>query len=429
MNETRAIDACRELLTHLNNVNFPFTELRPKPLTPEKCFMGDYDFLYDGTKKSDLVRDIVYFLKSKKASFFILRKDQQKLQVQIFDQETGQKIILEFWTASVISVSIGAFTYSTALTWHDFERFIYSTKDGYKIDPNVRALIYSTHLKARKKDLKKTEVVERLKYFKEHCLPEGPEYGQLNEILENLAHGKENLKDGNRKTLAILKEIGAYRPLKTFFYAIGIKARSIFPMVKSPRIMTLEGPDGTGKSTLLKKVIKNKDFHTKYYKFKDLYRKHNGIDKLIRKYYPDRSLKRNQIDERVAGVHFLSSAIVFFFLRIFNFRKLFILDRYFYDLLLRGIRYKNQKGHEVWWHKIGCLIAPRPHCFFILDVPYEIAKQRKNEISEGDWDLIFDNYMKCYFTKPSKYLAVCNTDTTLENSVSFFNFVKKAIQK
>ena len=429
MDETNALEACRQLLGHLNKLNFPFAELRPKPLTPEVCFSGDYDFLYDGKKKPELIREIVLFLKYKGASFVILRKNHQKLQVQVFDYASGQKIILEFWSAAVISPSLGAFNYSSALSWHDLEKFISSTNDDYRINPNIRALVYITHLKARNKDLKKPENIARLKYFREHCLPEGPGYEPLNEILLKLVEGRENLRDGNKKALDLLNKAGSYRPVKAFFYTIGTKIRSTFSGTLSPRLMTVVGPDGAGKTTILKKAITRNDRSLIYYKFKDLYRKHNGLEKLIRRYYPDRSLKRNQIDERVAGIHFLWASIVFFFLRIFYFRKFIVLDRYFYDLLLTGIRDENQKGHEVWWHKIGCFLAPRPRCLFILDVSYEIAKKRKDEISEENWDLIFNNYLKCYFLKPSKYLALCNTETTVEKSASFFNFVQQKVQK
>jgi thymidylate kinase len=429
MNEITTFEACRQLLKHLNKLRFPFAELRPKPLSSDECFKGDYDFLYNGEKKPELIREIALFLKNKGVSFVILRKNRHKLQVQIFDYENGQKIILEFWSVSVISPSLSAFHYSSALTWKDLEKFISPTKNYYRINPNIRALIYITHLKAKKKDLKKPETVARLKYFREQCLPEEPGYGPLTEIFGDLAEGKKNLRGGNRKALALLKEAGSYRPVKAFFYAMGTKTRSLFPKVSSPRLIAVVGPDGVGKTTIIKKAIAKGDSSLKYYKFKDLYRKHNGIDKLIRKYYPDRSLKRNQIDERVSGVHFLWSYIVFFFFRILYFRKLVILDRYFYDLLLTGIRDKNRRGHEVWWYRLGCFLAPRPRCLLILDVPYEIAKKRKDEISEEDWGLIFNNYLRCYFSKPSKYLAFCNTDTKVEDSVSFFNFVKEITLK
>ncbi|MBN2179579.1 MAG: hypothetical protein JW743_09155 [Deltaproteobacteria bacterium] len=385
--------------------------------------------MYNGERKSTLIREITLFLKNRGASFIVGRKSLHKLQVKIYDYKSGKNIILEFWSASIISPSMGGFHYSSALTWKDLETFISSGPDGYSINPHIRALIYITHLKAKKKDQRKPETVVRLRYFREQCIPGESRHGLLPEILGNLAEGRENLRSGNRKALSLLKGAGAYRPVHAFLYALRMRWQEFLSGGSPLSLMAVVGPDGSGKTTILKKAIPTDDRSLKYCKFKDLYRKHNGIDKLIRKYYPEKGLKRNQIDERVSGVHFLWSSTVFFFFRILYFRKLIILDRYFYDLLLTGIRDQKQKGHEVWWHRLGCYLTPRPRCLFILDVPYEIAKKRKDEISSEDWDLIFNNYLTCYFSKPSKYLALCNTERTVNESVSFFNFVKEATLK
>jgi len=429
MNKITTIEACRQLLEHLNDLRFPFAELRPKPLTSEECFEGDYDFLYDGEKKYALIKDIIFFLKHKKVPFVILRKNEQKLQVQIFDYDTDRKIILEFWSVCIIRAALKSIHFPSYLTWKDIEQFIHSDADGYEIHPNVRALIYITHLMARKKDLQKPEVQKRLRYFREQCLSREPGYDLLKEILQKLASLECDLTDANKKALDLLKDFGCSRPSKALMYFAKTKFAKLLSKSSPRKIMAVVGPDGSGKTTILKKAITKDDRLLKYYKFKDLYRKHNGIDKLIRKHYPVKGLKRNQIDERVSGIHFFSSYIVFFFFKILYSRRLIILDRYFYDLLLTGIRDKDGTAHEVWWYNMGLALTPRPRCLLILDVPYEIAQKRKGEIAKEDWDLLFNNYLRCYFSKPSKGLAFCNTDTTVENNVSFFNFVKEIILK
>lgn len=424
MNETITLDACRDLLRYLNNLQFPFSQLRPKPLTLEECFVGDYDFLYDGKKKSELIKNIILFLKDRGISFVILRNNQYKLQVRIFDYNTSQSIILEFWSVCVIRAGFKNIHFSSVITWKDLEQFISQESGAYKIHPNLKALIYVTHLRAKNKNLKKIEVIERLKYFKEYCMPRGPVYDSLIDVLEKLATEKDDLATANKRALVLLKNINCYMPSVAILRSLNAKLDKLFSTSSPRNIIAVVGPDGSGKTTILKKSIRNDDKSIIYYKFKDLYRKHNGIDKLIRKCFADKNLKRNQLDERFSGIHFLSSRIVFFFFKLIHWKRLIVLDRYFYDLFLTGIRDKGRKGKVLWWYKFGIYLAPRPLCLLILDVPYEIAKNRKDEISKEDWDLIFNNYVSCYFSKPSRYLAYCSTDTEISKSVSFFNYLK-----
>jgi len=132
----------------------------------------------------------------------------------------------------------------------------------------------------------------------------GTGYDLLKEILQKLASLECDLTDANKKALDLLKDFGCSRPSKALMYFAKTKFAKLLSKSSPRKIMAVVGPDGSGKTTILKKAITKDDRLLKYYKFKDLYRKHNGIDKLIRKHYPVKGLKRNQIDERVSGIHF-----------------------------------------------------------------------------------------------------------------------------
>ena len=121
--------------------------------------------------------------------------------------------------------------------------------------------------------------------------------------------------------------------------------------------------------------------------------------------------------------------IVFFFFRMLHRKKMIVLDRYFYDLFIRGLRDPSAKAAPVPWYNLGLLIAPRPKGLLILDVPYELSLVRKGEIALEDWETIFSNYLNCYFAKPAKCLAWCNTELPLDRCVDFFQSVKNIVKK
>ena len=424
-----ALEAWRFTLQQLIKASFPFAELRPKPLDPEECYNGDYDFLYDGRQKTELINHLIASFRAQKIPFLIFQAKRRKLQIHIYDPETGRRIIAEFWSACTIDVSWMTARFASYLTWRDLEDAIVHDGDGFRIKSNIRAILYITHLYAKNKKIEKEQVQRRIQYFKEQCESKEARHELIRELLTRLAKNETPLKSANHSALELLRDQSMFS-LSRALWRFG--EEKLFQLAtKRPRnIMAVVGPDGAGKSTLLKQAIPEDDRSMLYYKFKDLYRKHNGVDKILRKWYGrNKRLKRNQIDEQIFGFHFISSLIVFFFFRILHRKKMIVLDRYFYDLFITGLRDPSAKAAPVPWYNLGLFIAPRPKGLLILDVPYEISLVRKGEIAREDWETIFSNYLNCYFAKPAKCLAWCNTELPLDRCVDFFQSVKNIVKK
>lgn len=60
--------------------------------------------------------------------------------------------------------------------------------------------------------------------------------------------------------------------------------------------------------------------------------------------------------------------------------KLLIFDRYCDDILVDPLRYRLPQSC-IWFAKLVVSLAPRPDLYILLDVPSNIAQQRKSEVS------------------------------------------------
>ena len=223
--------------------SFPFAELRPKPLDPEECYNGDYDFVYDGRQKTELIKHLISSFRAQKIPFLIFQAKRRKLQIHIYDPETGRRIIAEFWSACTIDVSWMKARFTAYLTWHDLEDAIVHDGDGFRIKSNVRAILYITHLYAKNKTIEKEQVQRRIRYFKEQCKSKEARDELLRDLLTRLAQNTSPLKSANHTALGLLRDQSMFSLPR----ALGCSGKERFFQMttKRPRhIMAVVGPDG-----------------------------------------------------------------------------------------------------------------------------------------------------------------------------------------
>ena len=189
----------------------------------------------------------------------------------------------------------------------------------------------------------------------------------LNLISENKLF---NLKISNKKKFIFIKD-----EIKRFAFRI-----------KNPtgKIIAILGPDGSGKSTIIKELSKS---------LKDLGRKQR-----ILHFWPNRVLNNKKKYAQVLNPHSKKSyKYVISFLKLsyiiirYNINWLtsiyfryisstiFLFDRYFIDLYADPKRYRVNLGLN--WIKIAYKFIIKPDIIIILDVAPKILKSRKKEVS------------------------------------------------
>lgn len=168
----------------------------------------------------------------------------------------------------------------------------------------------------------------------------------------------------------------------------------------SPLIVSFMGVDGSGKTTLAKKLIKffknSKYLHLKpYILFKDL--------RIVVK-EPHKQNKSGLVISLLRLFSWFISYKVFFLLN--KKKNIYIFDRYAHDIIIDPLRYKHNLSNRTTKFLLNNF--PKPDLWIFLKPPIKTLKSRKFELSEQELKHQIKKYSNFFINK--KNVLILNTN-------------------
>lgn len=184
------------------------------------------------------------------------------------------------------------------------------------------------------------------------------------------------------------------------------------------KIIPIIGPDGVGKTTLTKQMAKDLNQKIINIKFKRIIRRSTIYNILypINKWILGKKPEKNQHDDThyllsiCAGLGFYPYLIFQTLLR----KKIFLIDRYFYDYLLKDISYLDRTTYlREDWKKLLKFI-PRSYLLVHLDADTRIILARKKELTADDIIKYRTLNFTLYLNNPSVIYLYVNTGIEID---------------
>jgi thymidylate kinase len=187
-------------------------------------------------------------------------------------------------------------------------------------------------------------------------------------------------------------------------------------------VISFMGVDGSGKSTLIKKII-NK-FKKKFKKIKYLHLKPYFllIDKSTFNKSPHNFKKlRSNFSSLIVILIWLFQYKIFFFINRRKKNQLIIFDRYAHDLLIDRVRYRHSLSLTLT--KKILKLFPEPHLWVFLHASPKVIETRKKELSRKELNRQIREYIK--FSKTKKNSILLKTNNNNPNNLLL---IKKKIE-
>ena len=143
-------------------------------------------------------------------------------------------------------------------------------------------------------------------------------------------------------------------------------------------IITFLGPDGSGKTTLIKKVKKkllSKKINVSVFHLKPFFLKNTNF-KIVNN--PHKQIPRSMLFSLMKLCYWFLIYKIYFFLSFVRPGKIYLFDRYVDDILIDPIRYRFNLGKKLTSYILNYF--PRPDLWIILNIKPKTIWKRKKEI-------------------------------------------------
>jgi len=388
--------------------------IRPKALNEPSLFKGDIDMLISPDAYPDFLSCVKSVCRNNGLSFYVERKKQSKLELSIFDLSSNLEVKFDLWF--FLDIRYGR--YKNYISWQTLESkdLIIENDKGYFLEKSFAAIFYVSHLHSKKKDLSNKEVQTRIAYFLA-TKPSDDACFYLNNLNQNTYS----------KVYSYFLNNNYYESsLRPIFRKFNYELSALFQFSNACVI----GPDGVGKGTIIDLILGKTA--SQYYRYKKTFRK-SLLYIIHHLAFRDKSDSKNVYDEKNRKSLFWFSLFRSYLVILLNLgQKRLIFDRYFYDLLIDGLRSENiqiKKGEDL---NAKLKFIPKLKTIIQLDAPAQVIRARKAELADDKVDALSDLYLECAIYSRSKYFLYLNTDQDLGNISTFLeklinerNFLKR----
>lgn len=188
--------------------------------------------------------------------------------------------------------------------------------------------------------------------------------------------------------------------------------------MKNFKLIAFLGVDGSGKSTLIESLYKtNKNKFKKIHFIPDYFRKKVQVNT-----NPHHKFKRGKFFSFLKILYWLINFQIFKYLN-YNSKKIFIFDRYIYDVLIDPLRYRFSLSNKLS-KKLIIKFIIKPDLIILLTGNSNKIYSRKKELKLNDLIRLNNKYIK--FIKQFDQKIVLNCLDKIDfNKNKVLNYLKK----
>jgi len=423
-----AVEVFKILLGNIQKAQLPLILLRPREISENISYTGDYDFFIPPMYNNELLKIVLDTAISTNSSFTVTRAKHGKIDVTLLNSIDNKSIALEIW--NILSVKDPEKKTLRYIYPQILAKYIQNNSEGkLSLSLDIEALYYLSHLFTGKKKLSTPLVKERLLYYLTSLKNSNSKYHMLfNDLLQN----KLEIKEVAHKANMILVDKGLLalkNNLKANIVEISTKISSNWIRIKRKlfsliRLIPIIGPDGVGKTTLIEAVQKSTQKEIGVFKFKKTFR----VSPIYKILFPlfrymfkkelnvKKQIGKSEVDDRY-GNFVIFNALLMYPLRLIKnlfSRKFVFIDRYFHEHLMINARNKAKKSalRNDW--KFWLAFIPRTYIIIQLDAPTEVIIKRKNELDEDSIEAYRTYLFQTFLEKPFIVYCYINTDLPAE---------------
>jgi hypothetical protein len=403
--------------------------LRPREISPEIAFDGDYDFLFDPDRFADIVAGAVVQCRRHGVSLTIEQHAPYKRRICFICDDPERRIQIELWPHAELTVSNGRSRLLAVIPWQNARPFLVESGPHLALEPAAAAAIYLTHLHHKQKSLSSPEVQRRLAYYEDSLSRSGGEVAAgLLGTIRALRSGSADLEKANVQASAALARMGVRVRILRMAPLLQRVRRHLTQAVAGRNGMALSpvpvlGPDGSGKTAIISALSDRAGVGT--LRFKNVFRTsllYKGL-RLVRRRSADRPRSaRNLVDERMAQAMLIIALLRWAPLivsrlvrRCLRGRSEIVVDRYFWDYLAR-IRSTDARPSRISGYRLFSELIPTPHRVVVLCCGLETLYSRKQELSASAVDYIYDLYCDQIVRNRVKHALMLSTEGSFERS-------------
>ena len=182
----------------------------------------------------------------------------------------------------------------------------------------------------------------------------------------------------------------------------------------SSLVISFMGTDGSGKSTLIKKLTKRLKKNYRKIKYLHLRPYLFLTDSSVVNTNPhDQKLPLSQVGSLIKILTWLWMYYFFFLINLYKKNQLIIFDRYAHDLLIDKIRYRFNLPKKFTQFILN--LFPKPNLWIVLKAPIKLIEKRKKELSINELKRQMNEYIN--FSKKQKNMIIIDTSKTIEKNI------------
>jgi hypothetical protein len=408
-----------DCLKQLHRGPWRFLQLRGAPISDDAIDNHDLDLL--GSRESvnlllDAARD---WMRAGKCHLKVTAARSDKVELTLFSLDGEHQVRFDLWIR-LNQIDRGR------------KQLCYDDCAAHLVDPasaiarlpvDLEACLYLHHLVCKSKDLSSRRVQNRLKNYSNACRAIGMQ--NLSAVLDQIRMEQGVSLSAEQMALSRLTSTlcpkacpsSALAAMKRFW-------RWRLSAPRKPRIVSLMGCDGAGKTTLAETLSEQSPQSYRTFTGKHLYRKSLSYKLAVIFLRPLLTRSRERFDEILAPWLYLRACLSLWWKLLLPHRKTVLVDRSLVDFL-----YVDRKTDQPSFSRGRWLVGligkriPTIHCH----VAFETVCQRKQEMTAAG-HAAYDRDMFAHFSRrvPTNYVAF-NNDGPLTEAVSALDKILRSI--